>query len=212
MPSNTTAKEIIKLENIFFSYSDKKQKALDDINLTVNEGECILLCGASGCGKSTLLQLINGVIPDYYKGTLEGNVFIDGENVMGKSIQQKSKDIGSVFQNPKSQFFHLNTTDEVCFAAANHLIPKEDIEKKLQSISSIFKIEHLLDKNIFAMSGGEKQRLAIASVAMNSPQIYLLDEPSSNLDKESIYRLKEILMELKTSDSTILIAEHRLYY
>ena len=120
--------------------------------------------------------------------------------------------MGSVFQNPKSQFFHLNTTDELFFATANHLVTLTEMEKRLLEITSSFKIKELVNRNIFMLSGGEKQKIACASVAMNRPKVYLLDEPSSNLDERSIDDLREILKVLKEQGATIIIAEHRLHY
>ena len=202
----------INLKNISFSYGESKRKAIDHINLKINQGEVVLLCGASGCGKSTLLQVINGILPEQRAGVLDGEILISNINALGQSVKEKSKLIGSVFQNPKSQFFHLNTTDELFFAAANHLVDLTEMERRLLEITSNFKIKDLINRNIFMLSGGEKQKIACASVAMNYPKIYLLDEPSSNLDQKSIEELKEILSVLKKQGSTIIVAEHRLYY
>ena len=203
---------LIDFKNVSFSYGELEEKTLKNINIKVAEGEVILLCGASGCGKSTLLQTINGIIPEQKEGNLTGEIYINGVNADQKLVKEKAAEIGSVFQNPKSQFFHLNTTDELLFGAANHLVPLAEMEKNLRIIAKDFKIEHLINRNIFMLSGGEKQRIACASVAMNFPKIYVLDEPSSNLDEESIENLKEILSVLKSQGATIIIAEHRLYY
>ena len=202
----------IDLKNVSFSYGELNEDTLKNINLTVNSGECVLVCGGSGCGKSTLLQTINGIIPEQKEGKLSGEVIINDQDSTKLLVREKSSMIGSVFQNPKSQFFHLNTTDELFFGAANHLVPLEEMQNRLRKISKEFNIEHLINRNIFMLSGGEKQRIACASVAMNYPQIYVLDEPSSNLDEASIEALKEILMVLKEQGATIIIAEHRLYY
>ena len=202
----------LELRTVSFSYGKQEHKTLNNINLSVNKGECILLCGASGCGKSTLLQVINGIIPEQKEGKLEGSVVINGKDATKITAKEKSTDIGSVFQNPKSQFFHLNTTDELFFGAANHLVPLNEMSKKLEKIAGDFQMEHLINRNIFMLSGGEKQRIACASVAMNEPNIYVLDEPSSNLDEDSIEKLKTILLHLKKQGATIIIAEHRLYY
>ena len=202
----------IELKNVCFSYGDKKENTLKDINLSVNKGEVVLLCGVSGCGKSTLLQIINGIIPEQKEGKLTGEVDINEKDATRVSAKERSTVIGSVFQNPKSQFFHLNTTDELFFGAANHLVALNEMQNRLTKISEDFNIEHLVNRNIFMLSGGEKQRIACASVAMNNPQIYVLDEPSSNLDEETIEKLKNILKTLKSQGATIIVAEHRLYY
>ena len=204
--------EMIRLENLSFSYAQNEVDTLKNINLSVKKGECVLLCGASGCGKSTLLQTINGIAPEQKEGTLKGNITINGKDATKELVREKSKIIGSVFQNPKSQFFHLNTTDELFFGAANHLVPLDEMQTRLEKISKDFDIHHLINRNIFMLSGGEKQRIACASVAMNHPEIYVLDEPSSNLDEVSIEKLKQILSVLKADGKTIIVAEHRLYY
>ena len=202
----------VELKSVNFSYGESENLVLKDINLEIKKGEVILLCGASGCGKSTLVQAINGIIPEQKEGKLTGQIYINEKDAKTKSVKEKSIDIGSVFQNPKSQFFHLNTTDELYFGAANHLVSLEEMNKRLFKIKDEFKISNLINRNIFNLSGGEKQRIACASVAMNRPNIYVLDEPSSNLDTESIESLKEILASLKESGATIIVAEHRLYY
>ena len=202
----------VEIKNASFSYGELETLALKNISLNVKQGEAVLLCGSSGCGKSTLLQLINGIIPEQKEGKLTGEIFINGEDATKITVKEKSTQIGSVFQNPKSQFFHLNTTDELFFGTANHLVPLEEMQQRLIKISKDFNIEHLINRNIFMLSGGEKQRIACASVSMNYPQIYVLDEPSSNLDEESIQKLKSILQILKSQGATIIIAEHRLYY
>ena len=202
----------VELKSVNFSYGENENLVLKDINLEIKKGEVILLCGASGCGKSTLVQAINGIIPEQKEGKLTGQIYINEKDAKTKSVKEKSIDIGSVFQNPKSQFFHLNTTDELYFGAANHLVSLEEMNKRLFKIKDEFKISNLINRNIFNLSGGEKQRIACASVAMNRPNIYVLDEPSSNLDTESIESLKEILASLKESGATIIVAEHRLYY
>ena len=203
---------MISLNNINFSYGENQEKTLKDINLNINKGEVVLLCGPSGCGKSTLLQVINGIIPQLKEGSLSGSITLDNSDGLKLSVQEKSKLIGSVFQNPKSQFFHLNTTDELFFTSANHLVDMKDITQRLYEVIDEFELKDLIDRNIFKLSGGEKQRIACASVAVNKPCIYVLDEPSSNLDEESIEKLKDILTILKNEGNTIIIAEHRLHY
>ena len=203
---------MININNLSFCYKCNDYNTLNNINLNINNGECLLICGASGCGKSTLLQTINGIVPEQREGKLTGEIIIDGKDATKLQVKEKSRYIGSVFQNPKSQFFHLNTSDELFFACANHLISLDEMESRLSIISKEFNIEHLINRNIFKLSGGEKQTIAIASVSMNNPDIYVLDEPSSNLDEKSIEQLKNILSVLKSQGKTIIIAEHRLYY
>ena len=214
---------MIELNNVSFTYGygddhdddhhdGSGTPILNDVSLKVEAGECLLLCGKSGCGKSTILNLINGIIPNHIEGRLEGSVKVDGIVPQEVSIQALSAVVGSVFQNPKSQFFSLNSTDELLFGCCNHKVPRETMLTRLEETVSDFNIAHLQNRPIFDLSGGEKQKLACASVYMIRPKIYLLDEPSANLDAVAIEELKRVIATLKAAGNTILIAEHRLYY
>ena len=205
-------REKIKFENVSFTYKESNVPAVKDINLVVNKGEVILLCGPSGSGKSTVLQMINGICPELNEGSMIGNLFFDGEDVKKVGMLERSKYIGSLFQNSKSQFFHLNTTDEILFTAANFQMSVDEMKKRLNEIAKRFKIEHLLDRETLKLSGGEKQRIAFASIAINNPDIYLLDEPSASLDEENIRELAQTIKHLKDMGKTIVISEHRLHY
>ncbi|MEL6527711.1 MAG: ABC transporter ATP-binding protein, partial [Chloroflexota bacterium] len=166
---------MITLSDVSFTYTVNDAPTLKDINLQVDEGECILLCGKSGCGKSTLLNLINGIIPTHIQGVLEGTILVNGIVPQSTSIQALSATVGSVFQNPKSQFFSLNTTSELLFACSNHKVSRPVMLRRLEDTVAELNIQHLLDRNIFDLSGGEKQKLACASVYMNRPRIYVFD-------------------------------------
>ena len=205
-------KEVIKFENVSFTYKESSLPAVKEIDFTVNKGEVVLLCGPSGSGKSTVMQMINGICPELNDGTMTGNLFVNEKDVKTVGMLERSKHIGSLFQNSKSQFFHLNTTDEILFTAANFLMPEDEMKVRLSEIATQFKIEHLLDRETIKLSGGEKQRIAFASIAVNKPEIYLLDEPSASLDEENIQELTRIIKHLKDMGNTIIISEHRLYY
>ena len=185
---------------------------MKDINIKIKKGECILLCGRSGCGKSTLLKLINGIIPEFYDGEISGSVMVNGMNTFTTPIYELSKNVGSVFQNPKTQFYTTNTTDEIAFGLENFGIKREVINKRLIEVEKELKLEHLMNRNIFELSGGEKQKIAIASIYALNPEIYVLDEPSSSLDIKTMNELSHIITKLKSIGKTIVIAEHRLWY
>ncbi|MGO5067046.1 ABC transporter ATP-binding protein [Clostridium sp. LCP25S3_F8] len=203
---------MIKIQESSFGYSGK-DKVLNKIDLKVNKGECILLCGESGCGKTTLTKLINGLIPHFtYNGELEGSVTAAGMNVETTKMYELSKKIGSVFQNPKSQFFNLDSDSELAFGLENKGIDPIVIENRLEETIHQLGIENLLNRNIFSMSGGEKQMLAFASVYAMNPEIYILDEPSANLDTESINILRKQIEKIKSQGHTIVITEHRMYF
>lgn len=120
--------------------------------------------------------------------------------------------VGSVFQNPRTQFFNVDTNSEIAFGLENEAVPRNQMEERVRETAKVLHIEKLLGRNIFALSGGEKQKIAFASVYAMDPEIYLLDEPSSNLDMTAIHELREHLRLIKSRGKTILIAEHRLYY
>ncbi len=133
-----------------------------------------------------MTRLINGLIPNYYEGTLTGEVLINGQEINKLPLYETAKIIGSVFQNPRSQFFNVDTTSELSFGCENMGLPSEEIEKRIRDTVADFRISSLLDRNIFQLSGGEKQKIACASVSTCQPEIFVLDEPSSNLDAWAI--------------------------
>lgn len=203
---------MIRFSDVSFSYRESKECVLKNINFEIEDGECVLFSGKSGCGKSTLLMLINGIIPDHVEGNLNGEVFVNGYEVKNNSVQKMAETVGSVFQNPKSQFFHLNTTDEVLFSCSNKGIDKYEMRKRLKNTTNLFHIEKLLNRSIFELSGGEKQKIACASVYAGSPDVFVFDEPSANLDQEAIRELSDIIKRIKAEGHTVIIAEHRIYY
>lgn len=204
---------MIELKNIYFNYKDSEQcNSLHHINLTIKKGEVLLLCGKSGCGKTTITRLINGLIPHFYPGQLTGEVLIKGQNILEQSIYETAKTVGSVFQNPRSQFFNVDTTSEVVFGCENMGWDIPSIDNSLKHTIHDFKIQNLMDRSLFQLSGGEKQKIACAAVSMSEPDILVLDEPASNLDWHSIQSLADIIKKWKQQGKTIIIAEHRLSY
>ena len=211
---------MIECKKVSFSYppnetdiGDRKgHGTLRNIDLSINDGDFVLLCGTSGCGKTTLTRLFNGLIPHYYDGKLEGTVMLDGEDMSGLSLFDISKKVGSVFQNPRSQFFNVDTTSEIAFGCENHGLEEAEIRKRVKLVSEQLNLTNLLDRSVFSLSGGEKQKIACGSAAAVEPDVFVLDEPSSNLDAYSIADFRKLLKILKSQGKTIIIAEHRLYY
>ena len=211
----------VNLQNLCFNYQasenmdqpdTKNLSALNDISISIKKGECILLTGISGCGKTSVLRTINGLIPNYYEGKLLGSIEVSGESIKEKPIYDISKKVSTVFQNPKSQFFNLDTTSEILFFLENMGTPFEKMHQRLNFISEFLNIKHLLDRNIFNLSGGEKQMIAIASALAADTDIIVMDEPTSNLDLYYIEKIAEVISLLKKSGKTLIISEHRLYF
>jgi len=203
---------MITIDNVSFGYTQEKD-TLKNINIHIKAGECILLCGKSGCGKTTVTKLINGLIPHFTEnGRLEGTVTAAGMEVPRTELYELSKRIGSIFQNPKSQFFNLDSDAELAFALENIGAPPEYMRDRLKATVKALKIERLTHRGIFTMSGGERQALAFGSVYAVNPDIYVLDEPTANLDGDATAILRRQLGEIKRQGKTILIAEHRLYF
>lgn len=203
---------MIEFDNVSFSYPGQREGGLDRINLTVGAGECVLLCGRSGCGKTTLTRLVNGVIPGFYRGEFSGSVRIDGREVFKTPMFELAKRVGSVFQNPRTQFFSVDTDSEIVFGLENEGLARPELRERLERTSRDLQLAPLRGRSIFELSGGEKQKIAFASVYAMNPDVFVLDEPSSNLDLRSIYELRERLRRVKAQGKTILIAEHRLFY
>ena len=203
---------MIEFKNVSFAYPDRADGGLKNIDLTIPDGQCVLLCGRSGCGKTTLTRLINGLIPQFFEGNLSGEILLDGENLANLPMYRIAEKVGSVFQNPRTQFFNVDTDSEIAFGMENEAVPQERMERRVAETAKALHIENLLSRNIFALSGGEKQKIAFASVYAMNPEIYLLDEPSSNLDMTAIGELREHLRLIKSQGKTVIVAEHRLYY
>lgn len=171
---------MIQLKNINFCYAGGENAGrLEQINLEIPDGQVVLLCGRSGCGKTTLTRLVNGLIPNYYEGELTGEVLLDGKNISRLPLYETAKYVGSVFQNPRTQFFTVDSTSELAFGCENQGLPESEITHRVKSTAVQFDMEDLLGKNIFRLSGGEKQKIACASISVSDPPIIVLDEPSS---------------------------------
>ena len=208
---------MVELKNVSFRYGAGNVEctyasSLKNIDLTVKTGECVLLTGPSGCGKTTILRLINGLIPHFYPGALSGNILIDGGSVKERELYDTALIIGTVFQNPRTQFYNVDTTGELAFGCENRGLPEQEIYTRIDRTVAHFRMASLMDRNIFRLSDGEKQKIACASVNVSEPKIILLDEPSANLDYTATLMLRELILRWKAEGKTIIAAEHRIAY
>ena len=205
---------MIRIDHVTFSYGEENESAsgVQDINLNIEDGQFIVLCGESGCGKTTITRLINGLIPHYYEGKMNGEVWVNGAKVSEQPIYDTAKTVGSVFQNPRSQFFNVDTTSEITFGCENLGQPEQSIRERLEKTVRDFRLEKLMGRNIFHLSGGEKQKIACAGASIMEPDVLVMDEPSSNLDASSILDLRATLAFWKSQGKTVIVSEHRLYY
>ena len=202
---------MLTLENLSLFYEQDK-KVLDDINLIVADGECVLLTGESGSGKSSIINSINGLAFEYGNAKFNGSIKVDNKDLKGMELYEISLMISSVFQNPKTHFFNVDTTLELLFYLENIGLDRKEMESRMEDMLKLFPIKHLLGRSIFDLSGGEKQILCVAACYISGCKIIVLDEPSSNLDDIYIDILKEMLQILKNKGITLIIAEHRIYY
>ena len=202
---------MILLKNISYE-TPYKDRILTNISLEIKTGEFVVITGKSGSGKTTLGYVINGLIPHYYKGELKGSAYINGKNINEISLFKMGGLVGTVFQEPKNQFFMMDVFNEVAFGCSNMGLKRDDILVHTEKSLEVLGIKHLKERNIFNLSSGEKQKLAIASCNAMSPDVYLFDEPTANLDIASILDLKKILKLLKQKGKTVIVLEHRLFY
>lgn len=195
-----------------FQYSQESTPTLRKVSGNIPAGRCVVLCGGSGCGKSTLLRCLNGLIPQFYEGELTGFCRLDGHGTADLSIGEIGELAASVFQDPRCQFFTVNSSNEVAFGLENHGLPQEKIRNRVDEAFRTFHLEHLKNRNVYELSSGERQLISILSAWAMDTDIFLLDEPTANLDFAATQQLKNILLKLKKQGKTLLLSEHRLYY
>lgn len=192
---------MLEIKNLNYSYPDGK-KALKDINIKIDDNETIGIVGANGAGKSTLIKTIVGIFL-----TDQGEIIVDGEKVTKKTLNSIRKKVGVVFQNPDDQLFMNKVYDDIAFGPRNYKLTEEKVKEKVEKVMKELHIEKLKDRSPNNLSGGEKRKVAIATVLSMEPSIILFDEPTSFLDPKG----KRILIEtLKGINTTKIIATHDL--
>ena len=200
----------VRLRGLSFSY-DGGQAQLKNLDLTVRAGEVVVITGASGSGKSTITRLINGLIPQFYEGRMEGDLEIEGI-AEDAAFYERGRRVGNVFQDPRSQFFANEVAGEIAFGCENYGYAHDDIVRRVEDAARRIGLSHVLEERVRTLSYGMRQKVAIASARAMGPEIYVMDEPSANLDVEATHQLADIIRGLKDEGRTVVITEHRLYY
>jgi len=200
----------IVIENLSFRYPGQSQAALRDVNLQVNQGECVILLGPTGCGKSTLALCLNGLIPHLISGELHGHVYIHGVDTRQAAVSELAQAVGLVFQDPEAQFCMLTVEDEIAFGLENLGLPRQEMDGRIESALNLVGLSEERHVRLDRLSGGTKQRLALAAVLAMGPRILVLDEPTSNLDPRGTADFFAHLATLKEQGYTILLIEHKL--
>lgn len=201
---------MISVENLSYRYPFAQKNALTDISFSLGEGEAILISGPSGCGKSTLLRVLNGLIPFHFHGELSGSVKIGGN--APESLAEVSERVGSVFQNPDTQFLAMTVESDIAGSLEWRLDSREEILKRTEAAIERLGLKHLSTRSLFSLSSGEKQKTVIASAIAMQPSVLVFDEPTANLSPEATEELAALCRELKRDGFTIVIVDHRIYW
>ncbi|MGA7194779.1 MAG: ABC transporter ATP-binding protein [Anaerolineales bacterium] len=198
------------IENLSFRYRDHQDKAIDQISFNAYQGEILLIAGASGCGKTTLIRAVNGLIPRSYKGEILGHILVFGEDTSSWKLSQISQKVGTVLQDPERQILGTKVLNEVAFGLENLGLPRDEIIQRVDEALTFLKISDLRDHETFNLSGGEKQKVALAGVLAMRPSILLLDEPLASLDPASAQDSLDMVRKLADEGMTVLMIEHRV--
>ena len=201
---------IVEVEGLTFRYRRATEPAIRDVSLTVSAGEVVLVAGPSGCGKSTLIRAINGLIPHAYSGDLTGTVRVDGQSTSQLKLRDLARTIGTVLQDPAKQIVGAMVESELAFGPENMGTPREEIRERIREVAEQAGIQKLLGRETSALSGGERQLLAVAGILMLRPRVFVVDEPLANLDPATAERLLTLLRTLADQGSAIVIVEHRV--
>ena len=201
----------ITIKNLGFRYKKETIKAINDINLEINEGEFVIIAGPTGSGKSTLLKCLNGIIPHFYSGFYSGSVITNGLNTLEHKVHELAREIGLVYQNPENQLVTFSVEKEISFSLENLGFEKSYIKQKVDEIIELLSLQHLRKRTPFELSGGEQQKTNIGAILALDSNILCLDEPTSNLDPKMTKDFIDFLYKLnKDYNKTIIIAEHKL--
>jgi energy-coupling factor transport system ATP-binding protein len=202
---------LVDLRHVRFRYAGSDSYALNDVSLSAERGEFILLVGPSGCGKSTLLRVLNGLVPHFYEGEFEGEAKVAGLDVRSTPTHVLARHVGMVFQEPENQLFLSSVEREIAFGLENLGLPRSEVRRRVREVLKEFNLESIKGKAPYELSGGQQQKVAIASVMALEPEILALDEPTANLDPLSALEVLTLVNRLAKEKSVLaFVVEHRL--
>ena len=201
-----------KLEDVSYKYPLEDREILKNINLDIKKGEFWAVIGKNGSGKTTLCNVLRRFVPDFYKGELKGKITLEGKELKDYSAKEIVQKVGFVFQNPFTQISGVKETvfEEIAFGLENLALDAEYIRKRVEETLKLLHIEELRDKNPYELSGGQGQKVALASIIAMDPEIMVIDEPTSQLDPKGTEEIFEIIDILKKEGKTIILVEHKL--
>ncbi|AOY58702.1 MULTISPECIES: ABC transporter ATP-binding protein [Desulfococcus] len=208
----TRRESFIAVAGLRYAYGKETPWILKDVDLEIPPGEHLLVAGASGSGKSTLARTLNGLIPHFYGGRLEGEVRVGGESTRDRTVADLFDQVGMVFQNPEAQLFNRTVRREIAFGLESLGLPRREMLRRIDGIAAETGIGHLLSRAPHQLSGGEQQMVCISAVAALKPKMIVLDEPFANLDGENVARIRKTLVRLGEKGTGVMVCEHRLGY
>jgi energy-coupling factor transport system ATP-binding protein len=198
------------IDHLTFRYRRRTEAAIKDLNFSLEVGQLMLVAGASGCGKTTLMRCTNGLIPFTYSGEMQGDIRVFGCSVRGMSLAELSQSVGTLLQDPERQIVGSYVLNEVAFGLENLGLPRVEVLARVEEVLAFLEITHLRDRETFSLSGGERQKVALAGVLAMRPRILLLDEPLANLDPASAAEALQLFRRLADEGMSILLVEHRV--
>ncbi|MEM1667216.1 MAG: ABC transporter ATP-binding protein [Thermofilaceae archaeon] len=202
---------VIELNDVYFRYQGSDEYALRGVTLSADRGEFIVLVGPSGCGKSTLLRVLNGLIPHFYEGEFRGEARVAGLDVKRTPTHILARHVGMVFQDPENQLFLSSVEREIAFGLENMGLPRSEVKRRVEEALRLFGLEELRDKAPYELSGGQQQKVAIASVMVLEPEVLAMDEPTANLDPLSALEILSLVRRLVDERKIVaIVVEHRM--
>ena len=205
-------RHIIEIDRLTYRYPTAEKEILQDLSLAIEKGQLCSIIGPNGAGKTTLCNVIRGFIPHFYKGNLQGDVRIDGKSIKEATVGELALKVGFVFQNPFTQISGVAETvfEEIAFGLENLGVAASDIRARVEEVLTLTKIASLRDRHPLELSGGQLQRVALASIIVMEPEILVIDEPTSQLDPAGTEEVFEVIKRMKEKEKTIILVEHKM--